>query len=186
MIREHRLDAYLRGQNAAAAGLRVAGEGNPARVGRPTWRERDGMELSQLVLVLAVVIHRPDFLVAASIAYVRDLRAGDSRQATRQFADDFIGELVREGSNLHVGRRAGRLHGIITRAHQFQYSAKIEVRAHDVAEFHTQRLLGRGLAHKIGHRDARLRYAEACAGAKPVLGGGWRAEKENGTTDEHR
>src|SRR3977135_129631 len=103
MIREHRLYAYLRGQNAAAAGLRVAGESNPARVGRPTWRKRDGVELGQLVLVLAVVIHRPDFLVAASIAYVRDLRAGDSRQAARQFADDFIGELVLEGSTLRVG-----------------------------------------------------------------------------------
>src|ERR1700704_399045 len=242
MIREHRLDAYLRGQNAAAAGLRVAGEGDAARVGGPKWGERDGVELGQLVLVLAVVIHRPDFLVAASIAYERDLRAGDSRQAARQFADDFIGELVREGSNLrvgdfatidfsddrgqgcvarviqpglnleailargevtegeklggcgsvgprlevHFGRRAGRLQGIITLAHQFQYSAEIEVRAHDVAEFHTQRLLGGGLAHKIGHCDARLRYAEARAGAKPVLGEGWRTEKENGTTDEHR
>ncbi len=33
-----------------------------------------------LVLVFAVVIHRPDFLVAASIAHKRDLRAGDARQ----------------------------------------------------------------------------------------------------------
>ena len=242
MIRQHRLNAYLRGQNAAAAGLRVAGEGDPRRVGRPARRERYAMELSQLALVFAIVIHRPNLFVAASIAYERDLRAGDSRQAGRQFADDFIGELVCEGSNLrvgdfatidfsddrgqggvarviqpglnleailargevaegeklggcggigprlevHLGRSAGRLQGIITLAHQFQNSAEIEVRADDVAEFHTQRLLGRGLAHKIGHRDARLRYAEARAGAKPVLGGDWRAEKENGTTDEHR
>src|ERR1700719_2510731 len=102
MIRDHRLDANLCGENAAGAGLRVASEGDAARIRRPTRRERNGVELSQLVLVLTVVNHRPDFLVAASIANERDLRAGDSRQAARQFADDFIGELVSEGSNLRI------------------------------------------------------------------------------------
>src|SRR5882762_7413314 len=102
MIGEHRLDANLGGGGAAAAGLHVAGEGNAAGVRRPARRERYGVELSQLMLVLAVVIHGPDFFVAASIAYESDLRAGDSRQTAREFANDLIGELMGECSNLRV------------------------------------------------------------------------------------
>ncbi len=102
MIRQHRLDANLRGQNTAAAGLRVAGEGNARRVGRPARSEGNAMQLSQFTLVLAIVIHRPYLFVAASIADERDLRAGDSRQPAGQFADDFIGELVSESSDLSV------------------------------------------------------------------------------------
>src|ERR1700730_16003400 len=100
MIGEHRLDANLCGHDAAAAGLHVAGKGNAARIRGPARRERDRVELSQLMLALAVVIHGPDFFVAASIAYESDLRAGDSRQAARQLADDLIGELMGKDSNL--------------------------------------------------------------------------------------
>src|SRR5580692_11533739 len=100
MIREHGLDAYLRSHNAAAAGLHVAGEGNAAGVRGPARRERNGVELSQLMLVLAVIIHGPDFFIAAAIAYESDLRAGDSRQAARQLANDLICELMGEGSYL--------------------------------------------------------------------------------------
>ncbi len=100
---QHRIDADLRGQDAAAAGRRVASEGNARGVGRPSRRERDGVKLRELMLIFAVVIHGPDFLVAGSIADKRDLRAGDARQAAGKFADDFIGELVREGADLRIG-----------------------------------------------------------------------------------
>src|SRR3984893_18174557 len=102
MIGEHRLDANLGGDNGDAAGLHVAGEGNAAGVGGLARRELDGVELSQLMLVLAVVIHGPDFLVAVAIAYESDLRAGDSRQTARQLANDLIGELMGKGSNLRI------------------------------------------------------------------------------------
>jgi hypothetical protein len=59
--------------------------------------------LRQLVLVFAVIIHGPDFLVAAAIADEGDLRAGDSRQAAGKLSDNFIGELMREGADLRVG-----------------------------------------------------------------------------------
>ena len=52
--------------------------------------------MREFVLICAVVIHGPDFLVAAALADERDLRAGDSRQAAGKLADDFIGELMRE------------------------------------------------------------------------------------------
>ena len=81
MIRQHRLNANLRAQRGAAAGLSVTGEGDAAGVGRPSRRERYGVELSQLMLIFAVVIHRPDFFIAASIADKCDLRTGDSRQS---------------------------------------------------------------------------------------------------------
>ena len=102
MIRQQRLNANLRAQCGAATGLRIAGKGDAARVGRPARRKRYGVELSQLVLIFAVVIHGPDFFIAASIADKRDLRTGDSRQAARKFADDLIGKLVGEDSNLRI------------------------------------------------------------------------------------
>ena len=103
MIRQHRLHANLCAECGAAAGLSVAGKGDAARVGRPARRQRYSVELSQLVLVFAVIIHRPNFFVAASIAHERDLSAGDSRQTTRKFADDLIGKLVSEDPNLCIG-----------------------------------------------------------------------------------
>src|SRR5260370_39209001 len=102
MIRQHRLDAYLRSENGAARGLRVAGEGDAGRVRRPTRGEGDAMELSQLALVFSIVVRGPDLFIAASVAYKRDLRGGDSRQAAGQFADDFIGELVSESPDLCI------------------------------------------------------------------------------------
>src|ERR1019366_10794868 len=48
------------------------------------------------------IIHRPDFLVAATIAHKRDLRAGDAWQAAGQLANDLVGELVREDADLSV------------------------------------------------------------------------------------
>lgn len=61
------------------------------------------MELGQLVLVLAVVIHGPDFLVAAAVADESNLCRGNSRQSSGEFPDDFICELVREGAHLRFG-----------------------------------------------------------------------------------
>ena len=103
MIRRHRLHAYLRAECGASAGLRITRKGDAGCIGRPARRERNSVELRQLVLIFAVVIHRPDFLIAAAIADERNLRAGDSRQAARKFADDLIGELVSEDANLRIG-----------------------------------------------------------------------------------
>ena len=103
LVGERGVNADLRRQNAAAAGLRVTGERDARSVGRPARRERDGVQLRQLVLVFAVVIHGPDFLVAAAIADEGDLRAGDSRQAAGKSPDDFVGKLMREGADLRFG-----------------------------------------------------------------------------------
>ena len=63
---------------------RVAGKRDAAGVGRPSRRERDGMQRSELVLICAVVIHGPNLFVAAALADERNLRAGDSRQRRRK------------------------------------------------------------------------------------------------------
>src|SRR6266851_5614905 len=55
------------------------------------------------MLIFAVVIHAPDFLVPASIADEGDLGGGDSRQASGKFSNDFIGKLVRESADLRFG-----------------------------------------------------------------------------------
>src|SRR5258708_19899765 len=55
------------------------------------------------MLVFAVVIHGPDFLVAASIADKGDLRACDSRQASGKLSYNFIGKLVCESTVLRFG-----------------------------------------------------------------------------------
>src|SRR6267154_2945750 len=55
------------------------------------------------MLVFTVVIHGPDFLVAASIADKGDLRARDSRQASGKLSYNFIGKLVRESTDLRFG-----------------------------------------------------------------------------------
>ena len=48
------------------------------------------------MLVPAVVIHRPDFLVPAAGADEGDLSLGDTRQAAAQPRDDIVGKLVRQ------------------------------------------------------------------------------------------
>ncbi len=54
----------------------------------------------ELVLVRAVVVHHPDFLVAALAAHIGDLRLRDSGQAAAQHADDVVGELMREAAGV--------------------------------------------------------------------------------------
>ena len=54
------------------------------------------MQRGQLVLICAVVIHRPDLFVSAARADKGDLRGGDARQASGKPRDDFVGKLVRE------------------------------------------------------------------------------------------
>src|ERR1700747_3441768 len=56
------------------------------------------------MLIFTIVIHGPDFFVAASIADKSNLRGRDSRQAAGKFSDDFIRELVRESAHLRFGR----------------------------------------------------------------------------------
>src|ERR1700758_1090970 len=55
------------------------------------------------MLIFTIVIHGPDFLVAASIADKGNLRGRDSRQAAGKFSDDFIRKLVRENTDLRFG-----------------------------------------------------------------------------------
>ena len=59
-----------------------------------------------LVLVRAVVIHYPDFFVAALRAHVGDLRLRDSRLAAAEHADDVVGELMRQVARVGICRRA--------------------------------------------------------------------------------
>ena len=62
------------------------------------------METGELVLIRAVVIHRPDFLIASGAStYECNLRGGNPRQSAGKFHDDFIGKLVREKAHLGVG-----------------------------------------------------------------------------------
>ena len=165
MVGQRGINADLRGQNAAAARLRVTGKRNARSVGRPARRKGDGVQLRQLVLIFAVVIHGPDFLVAAAIADKGDLRARDSRQAAGKFSDDFIGKLVREGADLRFGglsaiyfsdhRRQGSVPDIV------QPGLNLHVVAVDgkVAEREQLRRGGRagpGLVVDFGGRPGRL------------------------------
>src|SRR5450432_4391005 len=83
-----------------------AGEGNARSVGRPARGERDGTQMSELMLVGAVVVHGPDFLGAGAGTDEGDLGGGDTGDATAEFGDDFVGELVSEFANLSVGGSA--------------------------------------------------------------------------------
>src|ERR1700735_587721 len=58
------------------------------------------------MLVRAVIIHSPDFLVAALAAHVGDLRLRDARQAATQPRNDVVRELVRQAASIGVCRRA--------------------------------------------------------------------------------
>ena len=58
------------------------------------------------MLIGAVVIHGPDFFVAAAAADKSDLRRGDSGNASGKPRDDLVGELMREAPGLLFGRVA--------------------------------------------------------------------------------
>jgi len=58
------------------------------------------------VLVVAIVVHHPDFLGAGTGTDESDLRSGYTRKASGELADDFVCELMREFADLRVGRRA--------------------------------------------------------------------------------
>ncbi len=61
--------------------------------------------MRDLLLIGAIVIHRPDFLVAAAIADKEDSGFGDSGNASTEAEDNLIGEFVRDQANRAVGCR---------------------------------------------------------------------------------
>src|SRR6202030_1895055 len=71
-------------------------------VGGAAGHYRDGAERGQRVLVGAVVIHDPDFFGAGAGADEGDLCRSNAGNAGKEFADDFIGELVSEFADLWV------------------------------------------------------------------------------------
>src|SRR5690348_287905 len=78
-------------------------ESNPRVIWRHTRRERDAAEVRNLLLVGAVPVHGPDFLVAGAVANEIDLGLSWARNAA-QLEDDLVGELVRNVARvLHAG-----------------------------------------------------------------------------------
>ena len=61
--------------------------------------------MRELVLVRAVIIHRPDFLVAAAAANEIDFAFRDPGNAAAEAKDDLIGEFVRRCAGRVIGRR---------------------------------------------------------------------------------
>ena len=84
----------------------VAGEGDARRVRRPSRCERDRIQVRDLVLVRAVVVHHPDFLVAAAPAYKRNLRLGDAGLPAAEEGHDVVRKLVRELASAVFRHRA--------------------------------------------------------------------------------
>src|SRR5258705_1594121 len=74
--------------------LVVRAECQSRTVGRDPRRKGNRSEMSDGVLVGAVVVHRPDFLVARALADKVNLALGDAGNSAAQPEDDFIGELV--------------------------------------------------------------------------------------------
>ena len=66
-------------------------------------------QMSDLVLVRAVVIHGPDFFVAGAIADEIDLRFRDALNASAQAVNDLVGELVGHHARRGVGGSVGIL-----------------------------------------------------------------------------
>ena len=62
-------------------------------------------QVSDLMLVGAVIVHRPDFFVAAAAADKVNLALGDAVNAAAQAENNFIGKFVRDGARR---RRAWR------------------------------------------------------------------------------
>ena len=62
--------------------------------------------MRELVLVGAVIVHDPEFLVAAARTDEGDLRGADAGKTAGKFGDDFVGELVGELADLIVGGSA--------------------------------------------------------------------------------
>src|SRR5207302_10684200 len=86
---------------------RIAGEGDARTVGRPARREGNRMKTGELVLISAVIIHDPDFLVpVAGGANESDLCGTDARRAAGKFADNFVSKVVGVLADLQVGGSA--------------------------------------------------------------------------------
>ena len=80
-------------------------EGQARTIGRNPRRQRNRAQMGHGVLVGAVVVHRPDFFVAAAAADKIDLALGDSGNAAAQAEDNFVGKLVRDRAGRVAGRR---------------------------------------------------------------------------------
>src|SRR6185437_13649086 len=81
-----------------------AHEGQRLAVGRDAGRVGDAVQVGPLLLVVAVVVHRPDFLAAAAVADEGDFAGGDAGpEAERR--DDVVGQLVGDAARAGVGRR---------------------------------------------------------------------------------
>ncbi len=91
------------------------------------------------------------------------------------------------GFEIHFRGSARRLQGIEALAHQFEDAAVIEVGAHYVAEFDRPAAAREAiLGAKSATATRGFGYAQARAGAKPILCGGRRSgNKEKRATDKH-
>ena len=76
-------------------------EGHAGVIGRDAGREGDAAEVRDGVLILAVVVHHPDFFGAGARADEVDLGFGDAVDAAAEAEDDLVGEAVRDGAR-HV------------------------------------------------------------------------------------
>ena len=65
--------------------------------------------MRDLMLVRAIIIHRPDLLVSAPVADEINLRLGNAGNACAQPKDDFVGELVGHQSRRSIAGRIGIL-----------------------------------------------------------------------------
>src|SRR6202167_4521818 len=70
------------------AGFGQGTERETGTIGRNSRRERDGKLMSDLTLIGAIVIHRPDFFVAGAIAHEKDFALGDAGNAAAEAEDD--------------------------------------------------------------------------------------------------
>ena len=75
--------------------------------------KRNASQVRDLLLVGAIVVHHPDFLVAGALADKVNLGFGDPGYASAQAEDDFVGEPVRD----HAHRIGGGIIGVLLAEH---------------------------------------------------------------------
>src|SRR5207237_3131438 len=74
------------------------GERHAGAIGRQTRRKGDGCQAGELLLAGAVVIHLPDFFVAAARAYESDFALRHARYSTAEPENNVIREAVRDAA----------------------------------------------------------------------------------------
>ena len=149
-------------------------------VGRPARGKRNGAQRGHLVLVRAIVIHHPDFLVAGFVAHIGDLCLRDAGQAAAQHADDVVGKLVGQlacipvfrvapinflqrqgrGGIVHIGEKSrDRQAGAVDRHVAVGHHVSVRRSSRPVRRFHFARLAGnlRGIEAGADHvQHARI------------------------------